>query len=44
MAEKLEMKTASISQENIKKIGELFPNCVTETNVRGGGDSFSYRF
>lgn len=35
MAEKLEMKTASISQENIKKIRELFPNCITETNDHG---------
>ena len=28
--EKLNMQTANIVDENIKKIGELFPNCLTE--------------
>ncbi len=35
MKEKLEMSTKDISQENIKKIRELFPNCVTETEKDG---------
>lgn len=33
--DKLDMKTASISQENIKKIKELFPNAVQETVAEG---------
>ena len=33
--EKLEMKTASVSQENIEKIKALFPNVVTEIKKNG---------
>ena len=29
--EKLSMQTTNVVDENIKKIGELFPNCLTET-------------
>ena len=29
--EKLKMQTTNVVDENIKKIGELFPNCLTET-------------
>lgn len=37
--EKLTMKTTEISQENIQKIRELFPNAVTEVKdfTMGGG-------
>ena len=35
MVEKLEMKTASVSQENIEKIRALFPNAVTEVKKDG---------
>lgn len=35
MMEKLEMKTASVSQENIEKIRALFPNAVTEVKKDG---------
>ena len=28
--EKLNMQTTNIVDENIKRIGELFPNCLTE--------------
>lgn len=31
MAEKLEMHTKDLTVENIDKIAELFPNCVTES-------------
>ena len=27
---KLKMQTANVVDENIKRIGELFPNCLTE--------------
>ncbi len=32
--EKLSMQTTNIVDENIKKIAELFPNCLTERLVR----------
>lgn len=35
MVEKLEMKTARVSQENIEKIRALFPNAVTEVKRDG---------
>lgn len=35
MMEKLEMKTARVSQENIEKIRALFPNAVTEVKKDG---------
>ena len=28
--DKMRMQTVDVTDENIKKIGELFPNCVTE--------------
>ena len=28
--EKLNMQTTDVVDENIKRIGELFPNCLTE--------------
>ena len=34
--EKLEMQTTNVVDENIKKIGELFPNCLTETLDENG--------
>ena len=42
--DKLEMKTAGLSQENIQKIRELFPNAVTEAKAsanEGGGSIFN---
>lgn len=35
MADKLEMKTKELSQENIAKIQAIFPNCVTEVERNG---------
>ena len=34
MVERLEMQTKNITEENIRKIAELFPNCVTEVKSR----------
>ena len=34
--EKLSMQTTNVVDENIKKIGELFPNCLTETLDENG--------
>lgn len=34
--EKLNMQTTNVVDENIKKIGELFPNCLTETLDENG--------
>ena len=34
--DKLNMRTTNIVDENIKKIGELFPNCLTETLDENG--------
>ena len=31
MTEKLTMHTRNLVQDNVEKIGELFPNCITET-------------
>ena len=31
MANKLDMKSMDIKEENIRKIGKIFPNCVAET-------------
>ena len=31
MANKLDMKSMDIIEENIRKIGKIFPNCVAET-------------
>lgn len=32
MSEQLEMRTPSLSQEKIRKIADLFPNCITESS------------
>ena len=34
MAEQLEMRTEDLSQEKIRMLGELFPNCITESRER----------
>ena len=36
-SEKLKMHTVDKVDENIKKIGKLFPNCITEKKFGGGG-------
>lgn len=33
--DKLKMQTADKVQENIKKIGEIFPSCITERKSGG---------
>ncbi len=35
--DKLEMCTKDLSQEKIRMLRELFPNCVTETKKTSGG-------
>ena len=35
--DKLKMHSPNKVDENIRKIGELFPNCITEKNQDGGG-------
>ena len=30
------MESVNITEKNIEKIAEIFPNCITETYVRGG--------
>ena len=35
--EKMKMESVDMTAQNIEKIGEMFPNCITETYVRGGG-------
>ena len=42
--EKLDMKSKDKVQENIEKIRELFPNCVTEISRGGGSGFFGGRF
>ncbi len=46
--EKLKMHTPDFTNENIAKIAELFPNCVTESRVENGklkqGDYFGFFF
>ncbi len=40
--DKLEMCTKDLSQEKIRMLRELFPNCVTETKeTSGGGEGLS---
>ena len=34
--EKMKMESVDMTAQNIEKIGEMFPNCITETYVRGG--------
>ena len=33
---KLKMHSPNLTQENIRKLMELFPNCVTEVKAEGG--------
>jgi adenine-specific DNA-methyltransferase len=35
--DKMRMESVDMTAQNIEKIGTLFPNCITETYVRGGG-------
>ena len=35
--DKLKMHSINKVEENIKKIGEIFPNCITEKKSSGGG-------
>lgn len=35
--EKMKMETPNLTEQNIEKIAELFPNCITETKIGGGG-------
>ena len=41
--EKLKMHSLNKVEENIEKIGQLFPNCITERKI-GGGYRTLYRF
>lgn len=34
--EKMKMESINLTDKNINKIGELFPNCITETNDENG--------
>ena len=36
MTEKMRMETADMTEKNIEKIGELFPNCITESKDENG--------
>ena len=42
--EKLNMQTTNVVDENIKKIGELFPNCLTETLDENGRPQMAIDF
>lgn len=41
--EKLKMQTTNMVDENIKRIGELFPNCLTEVKDEKGRPEFPKR-
>ena len=36
MIDKFKMESIDVTQENIEKIGNLFPNCITETRDKDG--------
>ncbi len=36
MMDKMKMKSVDMTEQNIEKIGELFPNCITETKDENG--------
>ena len=36
MIEKMRMESIDLTSQNIEKIAELFPNCITETKGEGG--------
>lgn len=40
--EKMKMETPNLTEQNIEKIAELFPNCITETKI--GGVPKGYKF
>lgn len=42
--DKLKMQTADKVQENIKKIGEIFPSCITERKSGGGITEYAIDF
>ncbi len=42
--EKMKMQTPNLVQSNIQKIGEMFPNCVTEAADNSGGIKYSVNF
>ena len=42
--EKLNMQTTDVVDENIKRIGELFPNCVTAASQTTKLPTISNRF
>ena len=42
--EKIKLQTTSIVDENVKRIGELFPNCLTETKDENGRPRLSIDF
>lgn len=42
--EKLKMKSKDLTQENIKKIGELFPNVITEVKDKNGNIAYAIDF
>lgn len=42
--EKFEMHTTNIVDENVQKIRDLFPNCVTETRNKEGNSEFQVDF
>lgn len=41
--DKMRMESVDMTAQNIDKIEEMFPNCITETYVRGGA-SQGYKF
>ena len=44
MADKLDMKSMNKIDDNIKKIGALFPNCVTERKNDAGEVEYAIDF
>lgn len=44
MADKLDMKSMNIAEDNVKKLGALFPNVVTEVMDENGGFKFAVDF
>ena len=42
--DRLKMETPDMVSENIQKIGELFPQVITEDIMMGGGDKKGHKF
>lgn len=42
--EKLRLETTDMVEENVRRIGELFPNCLTETKDENGRPRLSIDF